>query len=120
MAKPDAGDARQAAPRGAGGPQGTRRTQDRTRRGPRLGGDPARVAHARRGGAQMVTLVVALSVGIPTISSAVMRFKAVCLLPTADRAWYAKESQSELWDLARSEEHTSELQSLRHLVCRLL
>src|SRR5882724_4311865 len=26
----------------------------------------------------------------------------------------------ELLDLARSEEHTSELQSLRHLVCRLL
>src|SRR5262245_62481128 len=25
-----------------------------------------------------------------------------------------------LWDLWRSEEHTSELQSLRHLVCRLL
>src|SRR5205814_9288507 len=24
------------------------------------------------------------------------------------------------WDSARSEEHTSELQSLRHLVCRLL
>src|SRR5947199_1695136 len=26
----------------------------------------------------------------------------------------------EAWDLWRSEEHTSELQSLRHLVCRLL
>src|SRR5262245_66670976 len=33
----------------------------------------------------------------------------------ATPAWWAKQEQ-----LARSEEHTSELQSLRHLVCRLL
>src|SRR5262245_64052782 len=31
-----------------------------------------------------------------------------------------KEVGVEVRDLARSEEHTSELQSLRHLVCRLL
>src|SRR5437899_5348859 len=29
-------------------------------------------------------------------------------------------SRSENWPVRRSEEHTSELQSLRHLVCRLL
>src|ERR1039458_3488265 len=32
--------------------------------------------------------------------------------------WLLAEVQFELW--IRSEEHTSELQSLRHLVCRLL
>src|SRR5438045_7125423 len=43
--------------------------------------------------------------------------------PTADGRW--KTGRSGLWQQAnaptsRSEEHTSELQSLRHLVCRLL
>src|SRR5437899_7607707 len=31
-----------------------------------------------------------------------------------------KDNFSSLWKRRRSEEHTSELQSLRHLVCRLL
>src|SRR5258705_8033052 len=31
-----------------------------------------------------------------------------------------KERQACAWPVGRSEEHTSELQSLRHLVCRLL
>src|SRR5262245_8883702 len=34
--------------------------------------------------------------------------------------FFAHESDAFLLDLSRSEEHTSELQSLRHLVCRLL
>src|SRR5438045_7685170 len=34
---------------------------------------------------------------------------------------FAPHTSEELWErLGRSEEHTSELQSLRHLVCRLL
>src|SRR5437899_3968508 len=33
---------------------------------------------------------------------------------------YDKGIRSTLWNRDRSEEHTSELQSLRHLVCRLL
>src|SRR5437899_8301843 len=40
----------------------------------------------------------------------------ICLLGFADVAAFAANRQS----VARSEEHTSELQSLRHLVCRLL
>src|SRR5438045_7128569 len=39
--------------------------------------------------------------------------------PTFDRAWPVEETPS-FNALLRSEEHTSELQSLRHLVCRLL
>src|SRR5437899_3625371 len=31
-----------------------------------------------------------------------------------------RQPRADLWHLLRSEEHTSELQSLRHLVCRLL
>src|SRR5437899_7746384 len=34
--------------------------------------------------------------------------------------WYTDSMGLLLRDLSRSEEHTSELQSLRHLVCRLL
>src|SRR5258705_4796767 len=36
------------------------------------------------------------------------------------RAWLAALPQGPVIVIARSEEHTSELQSLRHLVCRLL
>jgi hypothetical protein len=49
----------------------------------------------------MVKLIVALSVGICSISRAVVRFKNVRPLPAADRALYT-EPQSELWDLAQS------------------
>src|SRR5258705_1880152 len=41
------------------------------------------------------------------------RFQASCACPPPNRRW-------PLMREARSEEHTSELQSLRHLVCRLL
>src|SRR5258705_6329797 len=34
--------------------------------------------------------------------------------------WLTEQARERLWQLNRSEEHTSELQSLRHLVCRLL
>src|SRR5438045_6151486 len=44
--------------------------------------------------------------------------------PTTFQAVSGRTVRSDLWDAAaeaaRSEEHTSELQSLRHLVCRLL
>src|ERR1035441_11127456 len=38
---------------------------------------------------------------------------------TPAQAWRPCNART-LWRLLRSEEHTSELQSLRHLVCRLL
>src|SRR5205814_3221797 len=37
-----------------------------------------------------------------------------------DRRGYGQQVAQEGWRGSRSEEHTSELQSLRHLVCRLL
>src|SRR5947199_5858911 len=39
---------------------------------------------------------------------------------TRPRAWSAVASRARQAPAPRSEEHTSELQSLRHLVCRLL
>src|SRR5436853_3893945 len=41
-------------------------------------------------------------------------------LPTTPFSRTAKHSRARLSPSSRSEEHTSELQSLRHLVCRLL
>src|ERR1035441_3597139 len=38
----------------------------------------------------------------------------------AERTYQALKELDQLTELDRSEEHTSELQSLRHLVCRLL
>src|ERR1035441_2134777 len=35
-------------------------------------------------------------------------------------SWFSGDHKTEVQELQRSEEHTSELQSLRHLVCRLL
>src|SRR5262245_64667898 len=49
----------------------------------------------------------------PACSSA---FSAAC----ASRAVTTSTSSTSASGIARSEEHTSELQSLRHLVCRLL
>src|SRR5205814_8990212 len=46
-----------------------------------------------------------------------------CLLAYASRHWWSIGSsgtRSTMRNQTRSEEHTSELQSLRHLVCRLL
>jgi hypothetical protein len=50
----------------------------------------------------MVTLIVARSVGIPSISWAVVRFKNLHPQPDADLARYTDESQSKLRDLAQS------------------
>src|SRR5947199_10492442 len=52
-------------------------------------------------------------------------FPYTTLFRSEDRhCWYCRRSAKEciaaVPSLARSEEHTSELQSLRHLVCRLL
>src|SRR5258705_631990 len=46
-----------------------------------------------------------------------------CSIPTCDASLFISKSASRLSSdsrMRRSEEHTSELQSLRHLVCRLL
>src|SRR5205814_8923450 len=40
--------------------------------------------------------------------------------PLGERAWVNPSPNAPSLFMARSEEHTSELQSLRHLVCRLL
>src|SRR5258705_6968058 len=54
---------------------------------------------------------------------------AYCLLPTASASdpgggdwpmWGGTPDRNMISNMKRSEEHTSELQSLRHLVCRLL
>src|SRR5262245_63069898 len=45
---------------------------------------------------------------------------AFCSRNDAGRMRRSKEVADKLTDIPRSEEHTSELQSLRHLVCRLL
>src|SRR5262245_62846325 len=51
-------------------------------------------------------------------------YKAMQLWYRITRIAAPEQAQQALWEmgsvLARSEEHTSELQSLRHLVCRLL
>src|SRR5947199_3985783 len=39
---------------------------------------------------------------------------------SAERSWRCTGALRSRWNRSRSEEHTSELQSLRHLVCRLL
>src|SRR5205814_3627387 len=43
-----------------------------------------------------------------------------CLVVTVGVAVAARARRAHAYSLRRSEEHTSELQSLRHLVCRLL
>src|SRR5437899_8410411 len=48
------------------------------------------------------------------------RIQSVATVPQAQRAPTSYSPMLGFWDAIRSEEHTSELQSLRHLVCRLL
>src|SRR5262245_63895149 len=68
------------------------------------------------------------STGNASIKNAWGRDLAGAAVPAADRAKFALSAHPRhrrpdcgyFRDLARSEEHTSELQSLRHLVCRLL
>src|SRR5262245_64855804 len=54
--------------------------------------------------------------GFQLLISSVLRYWATCLLPLSSVYQFHNLSQYP----SRSEEHTSELQSLRHLVCRLL
>src|SRR2546425_2203331 len=48
------------------------------------------------------------------------KHREICELTGSERALPALLAPGQLADLARSEEHTSELQSLAYLVCRLL
>src|ERR1039458_1944513 len=57
-----------------------------------------------------LTVTGTLALGLGTLATAFSMFNATVLRPYAVRDPYS----------LRSEEHTSELQSLRHLVCRLL
>src|SRR5947199_6472468 len=57
----------------------------------------------------------------PAITSDAMPMRMVTIQPIgSEPGWKSRPSAPTRWAGSRSEEHTSELQSLRHLVCRLL
>src|SRR5258705_8224110 len=67
-------------------------------------------------GTSSVWLIAAMSLLILGVGWA---YTHICrIYPDGGGVYTAAKSRSQI--LARSEEHTSELQSLRHLVCRLL
>src|SRR5262245_63607112 len=89
------------------------------------------VANAMAGGATLITFPAMLAGGLPPIVANASNAVAVtpghvvaaladrARLPPLDRALGLAVAASLVGGALRSEEHTSELQSLRHLVCRL-
>src|SRR5437899_9562948 len=86
----------------------------------------ARIVLRRAEGAREADVAGALGVSLTTVSTWSRRFELQGLEGLKDRpgrgrkAWLPTDKVRQVITRVRSEEHTSELQSLRHLVCRLL
>src|SRR5205814_9121508 len=68
----------------------------------------------------LIVLVLGTSTSIPDCRMGAVIIKMMSKTRTTSTNGTMLISESEVCVVLRSEEHTSELQSLRHLVCRLL